>query len=111
MTRSWLVMTMTSVALSTVPQHAAAQTATAVSELQNLDRLFTAVRNRNARDYAITSAHGIDQGTYVPIGGIQQWVTIRGYDRRNPAILFLHGGPGDVTSPWGYAVFRPWLPA
>lgn len=67
------------------------------------------VRDRNARDYAITSANGIDEGTYVEIGGIPQWVTIRGDDRDNPVLLFLHGGPGDVTNPWGYAIFRKWL--
>lgn len=66
------------------------------------------VRERNARDYAITSPNGIDDGRYVEIGGIQQWVTIRGEDRKNPVVLFLHGGPGDATNPWAYAVFRPW---
>ena len=24
-------------------------------------------------------------------------------------LLFLHGGPGDATNPWGYAGFRLWL--
>jgi len=24
-------------------------------------------------------------------------------------LLFLHGGPGDATNPWGYAGFRSWL--
>ncbi len=67
------------------------------------------VRDRNARDYAITSSNGIDEGRFVEIGGIPQWITIRGRDRDNPVLLFLHGGPGDVTNPWGYAVFRSWL--
>jgi pimeloyl-ACP methyl ester carboxylesterase len=67
------------------------------------------VRARNARDYAITTPNGIDEGKYVQIGGIQQWITIRGEDRNNPALLFLHGGPGDATNPWGYAGFRLWL--
>ena len=25
------------------------------------------------------------------------------------SLLFLHGGPGDATNPWGYAGFRLWL--
>jgi pimeloyl-ACP methyl ester carboxylesterase len=45
----------------------------------------------------------------VTVGGIEQWVTIRGEDRNNPVLLLLHGGPGDATNPWGYAVFRSWL--
>jgi pimeloyl-ACP methyl ester carboxylesterase len=77
----------------------------------DLDRLLAAMaflRDRNARDYAITSPNGIDDARYVEIGGIQQWITIRGEDRKNPVLLFLHGGPGDATNPWAYAVFRPW---
>ena len=67
------------------------------------------VRARNARDYAITSPNGIDEAKYVEVGGIEQWITIRGEDRNNPVLLFLHGGPGDATNPWGYAGFRLWL--
>ena len=37
---------------------------------------------------------GFDEGRYVNINGIEQWVTIRGRDARNPVVVFLHGGPG-----------------
>ena len=76
---------------------------------QKLDAMLQFVRDRNARDYVITTPNGIDEGKYVEIGGIQQWITIRGEDRNNPVVLLLHGGPGDATNPWGYAGFRTWL--
>lgn len=79
------------------------------TDFQKLEPWLKFLRDRNARDYAITAPNGIDEGTYVEIGGIEQWITIRGEDRNNPVLLFLHGGPGDATNPWGYATFRSWL--
>ncbi|CCH00165.1 putative aminopeptidase ybaC [Fibrella aestuarina BUZ 2] len=35
----------------------------------------------------------------VPINGVRQFVTIRGSDRRNPVLLWLHGGPGNLSMP------------
>ena len=62
-----------------------------VAELKKLDAVLTFLRKRNALDYAITTPNGIDEGKYVTIGGIEQWITIRGEDRSNPVLLFLHG--------------------
>jgi pimeloyl-ACP methyl ester carboxylesterase len=87
----------------------AAQNAPVGTDIQKLEAAREFVRARNARDYAITTSNGIDEAKYVEIGGLQQWITIRGEDRNNPALLFLHGGPGDATNPWGYAGFRLWL--
>ncbi len=67
-----------------------------------------AIRARNAEQFAIRSKDGIDEATYVSVGGIEQWITIRGQDRANPVLLFLHGGPADVTNPWTFALFAPW---
>jgi len=44
---------------------------------------------------------------FVPIGGIEQWVAIRGRDRSRPVILFLHGGPCEAESPF-LSLFAPW---
>lgn len=77
-------------------------------EYRKLDALVSFLRARNADQFAIRSPKGIDEASFVPLGGIQQWVTIRGQDRDNPALLFLHGGPGDVTSCWAFALFAPW---
>ncbi|ARK11022.1 alpha/beta hydrolase [Fibrella sp. ES10-3-2-2] len=36
----------------------------------------------------------------VRINGVRQFVTIRGKDRRNPVLLWLHGGPGSTSMPF-----------
>lgn len=40
----------------------------------------------------------IHEAMFVSLNGIQQWITIRGDNERNPVILMLHGGPGFPTS-------------
>jgi len=77
-------------------------------EYRKLDALVSFLRARNVEQFAIRSPNGIDESSFVPIGAIEQWVTIRGQDRANPVLLFLHGGPGDVTTPWAFAFFAPW---
>jgi pimeloyl-ACP methyl ester carboxylesterase len=78
------------------------------AEYRKLDAVESFVRSRNVATYAITTPNGIDEASFVKIGTIEQWVTIRGEDRHDPVLLFLHGGPGDVTNPWTYALFAPW---
>src|SRR5215510_3556975 len=50
--------------------------------------------------HAQGSAQRVEQASFIKVGGIEQWVTIRGDNRRNPVLLLLHGGPGDVQSPF-----------
>jgi pimeloyl-ACP methyl ester carboxylesterase len=59
-------------------------------------------QRRVARALAIDTPNGIVEAGYVKIGGVDQWIQIRGEDRANPVILVVHGGPG---SP--YAIFTP----
>lgn len=40
----------------------------------------------------------IEEAGFVTLGGIEQWVTIRGDDRSNPVLLHVHGGPGFAFS-------------
>jgi pimeloyl-ACP methyl ester carboxylesterase len=42
----------------------------------------------------IGSEKGVDRLLSVEIGGMEQWITLRGDDRNNPLLLWLHGGPG-----------------
>lgn len=51
---------------------------------------------------------GIDVLEPVKIGGIPQWIHIRGADRHNPILLFLHGGPGSPMMPESWTFQRPW---
>jgi pimeloyl-ACP methyl ester carboxylesterase len=61
-------------------------------------------RARNRRALAIDASAGIREEGFVPLGGVEQFVTIRGHDRANPVVLVVHGGPG---SP--YIPFNSWL--
>lgn len=56
----------------------------------------------------IVSPNGIDEAKAVEIGGIRQWITVRGCDRRNPILLVLHGGPAAPDLPNRYLFERPW---
>src|SRR5438270_6164490 len=95
-----------SAALASLSAQEAASESSQAAEFQKLEPALKFVRARNARDYAVTTPNGSDEATYVKVGGLDQWITIRGEDRKNPVLLLLHGGPGDATNPWGYAGFR-----
>ena len=60
----------------------------------------------NARK--ILTPHGVERLERVRIGGIDQWVSIRGRDSRNPILLVLHGGPGYVLMPESWWMSRDW---
>lgn len=57
-------------------------------------RSVTLLQNR------ISSPNGVEEGIYVPLGGQEQYLLIRGEDTRNPVLIWLHGGP---ASPEGFA--------
>jgi pimeloyl-ACP methyl ester carboxylesterase len=48
----------------------------------------------------IDPASGVDELFPATIGGMEQWFHARGLDRRNPVLLYLHGGPGTPMMPF-----------
>jgi len=50
----------------------------------------------------IVTPNGVERNETVRIGGIDQFVSIRGDDRRNPILLIIHGGPGFPTAPMAW---------
>jgi pimeloyl-ACP methyl ester carboxylesterase len=56
---------------------------------------YRAIRqHQRAAEMALHGPKAIQEGRYVRIGGVAQWISIRGQDRTNPVILIVHGGPG-----------------
>ena len=55
----------------------------------------------------ITAPTGVQEAYAVEIGGIRQWVNVRGQDRDNPMVLFVHGGPASPIIPTLWQFQRP----
>jgi proline iminopeptidase len=66
------------------------------------------LQHQVAEARAITSPGGINSLEAVRIGGIDQWIQVRGEDVNNPILLFIHGGPGIGFIPLAGAFQSPW---
>lgn len=58
--------------------------------------------------YAVKDPKGIEELKTIKIGGVDQWLHIRGRNRDNPILLYLHGGPGFPMIGFMDAIQRPW---
>ena len=58
--------------------------------------------------HRIVTPHGVQETFEVTLGGARQIVNVRGADRANPLIVFIHGGPGAVEMPFAWTFQRPW---
>ncbi|MBW8882841.1 MAG: alpha/beta hydrolase, partial [Asticcacaulis sp.] len=50
----------------------------------------------------------VDEKGFVRIGGIEQWVRIKGSSCANPIVVIVHGGPGNPSTTFGDNVYRAW---
>src|ERR1700749_528137 len=84
----------------------AATAALAQKPAQPANRAEATAIIANARK--ILTPNGVERLEKVRIGGIDQWVSVRGRDRRNPVLLLIHGGPGYVSIPISWWFSRAW---
>lgn len=56
----------------------------------------------------IVTPTGVQETFTVALGEVPQVVNVRGADRRNPLLIYVHGGPGAVEMPFAWAFQRPW---
>jgi len=66
------------------------------------------LHNAVAQSLSARAPTPVNEEMFVQIGGIPQWITIKGDDCNNPVLLVLHGGPGDAWSPIADSIFAGW---
>jgi pimeloyl-ACP methyl ester carboxylesterase len=96
--QSLISAAMATVLLSGLPTKMIAQTPPAAED---------AARATIAETQAIAPG-GISELKTVDIGGIKQWISVRGNNPANPILLFIHGGPGSPMMPESWIFQRPW---
>lgn len=56
----------------------------------------------------IATPEGVESLEQVELGGTRQWISIRGRNRNNPVLLFIHGGPGTPMMHLSWAFQNGW---
>ena len=57
--------------------------------------------------HRIVTPRGVQESYKLRVGGIDQWIYVRGRDVENPIVLFVHGGPASPLSPTLWQFQRP----
>jgi pimeloyl-ACP methyl ester carboxylesterase len=68
-----------------------------------------AIAQAGPRSEVSVPPSGIESLEAVELGGVRQWILIRGEDRTKPVLLWLHGGPGSPTMPMAHRYDRELL--
>jgi pimeloyl-ACP methyl ester carboxylesterase len=66
------------------------------------------IRARIADLRRIHTPEGIEELDSLQVNGSTQWVSIRGLNRSNPVLVFLHGGPGTAMLGMTWSYQKPW---
>src|ERR671920_63763 len=82
-------------------------TTNSTAQTSDATNQFTIARKTISDLDWIVSPNGVQESYETTIGGIKQWVYVRGQDKRNPIILFIHGGPASPMSPVMWMFQRP----
>src|SRR4051812_14022633 len=67
----------------------------------------TVSQHQQATRLEIRTPRAINEAGFVRLGGVEQWVQIRGQDSLNPVIVILSGGPGMPYTALT-KLFQPW---
>jgi len=92
--------------LAAAPVAGAASSAAAQTAPKPFSRDDARAIVRDARK--IVNPNGIEELRQVELGGVPQWISVRGRDHRNPLLLFVHGGPAATEMPASWLYQSPW---
>lgn len=81
--------------------------APALAQTPPVDDPYAPGRTIVANLEKIVTPDGVQDLTTVRLGGMDQWISIRGSDKANPILLFVHGGPGAPEMGAGWSFQRP----
>src|SRR3546814_6785772 len=79
----------------------------ALAQDKSSDDMYAKARDVVSDLQRIVAPTGIQETCKARIGGIDQWINVRGQDRDNPVILFIHGGPASPLMPTTWEFQRP----